>query len=247
MVIMATKKPAKKPAKSSSKGGKKSLFKRIMKYVLYTIIGLFVFSFLLTLLYRWVNPPITYLMLSRKVSDGYEINKEWIDINKLPKHTYNMAIAAEDANFLKHNGFDFGAIEKAMKHNEKSKRKRGASTISQQVAKNVFLWPNRSWLRKGLEVYFTFLVELLWDKERIMEVYLNVAEMGKGIYGIQAASKFYFKKDASKLTASESALIFASLPSPLRSNPAKPSAYLLSRQGIIMRNYNNVRKLKLEK
>ncbi len=244
---MATKKPVKKSSKSSSKSGKKSLFKRVLRILLYTILGLFIFSILLAALYRWVNPPITYLMVLRKVESGYPINKEWISIEKLPKHTYNMAIAAEDANFVKHNGFDFKAIERAMEHNEKSKKKRGASTISQQVAKNVFLWPGRSWFRKGLEVYFTFLIETFWSKERIMEVYINVAEMGKGIYGIQAASKFYFKRDATKLTAAESALIFASLPSPLRSNPGKPSKYLLMRQGIILRNYNNIQRLKLEK
>ncbi len=243
---MATKKPVKKTSKTSSKSSKKGIFKRIMRIVLYTFLGLFVFSILLTIVYKWINPPITYLMVLRKVESGYPINKEWVSIEKLPKHTYNMAIAAEDANFIKHNGFDFKAIERAIEHNEKSKKKRGASTISQQVAKNVFLWPGRSWIRKGLEVYFTFLIETLWSKERIMEVYINIAEMGKGIYGIQAASKFYFKKDASKLSAEQAALIFACLPSPLKSNPAKPSSYLLMRQGFILRNYNNIRRLKVE-
>lgn len=244
---MAVKKPIKNSKKKPSKSGKKSIFKRIMKVILYVFLGLFALSILLTILYRWVNPPITYLMILRKVESGYPINKEWISIEKLPKHTYNMAIAAEDANFIKHNGFDFKAIERAMEHNEKSKKKRGASTISQQVAKNVFLWPGRSWFRKGLEVYFTFLIETFWSKERIMEVYINIAEMGKGIYGIQAASKYYFKKDATKLTADQSALIFACLPSPLKSNPAKPSSYLLMRQGLILRNYSNIQRLKVEK
>lgn len=241
---MATRK---KPAKKARKTKKQSSFKKVLKIFSYIILGLFLSTILLTVAYRWINPPVTYLMVKRKIEKKYPINKEWISIRKLPAHTYNSAIASEDANFVKHNGFDFKSIERARKHNEKSKRKRGASTISQQVAKNVFLWPARSWIRKGLEVYFTGLIELFWGKERIMEVYLNVAEMGKGIYGIQAASKHYFKKDASKLTPQQSALIIACLPSPLKSNPAKPSSYLISRQGFIMRNMNSIQRLKVGK
>lgn len=241
---MATRK---KPAKKAKKTKKTSSFKKAFKIFSYIILGLFLSTILLTLAYKWINPPVTYLMVKRKIEKKYPINKEWISIEKLPAHTYNSAIASEDANFMKHNGFDFKSIERARKHNEKSKRKRGASTISQQVAKNVFLWPARSWVRKGLEVYFTGLIELLWSKERIMEVYLNIAEMGKGIYGIQAASKHYFKKDASKLTPQQSALIIACLPSPLKSNPAKPSSYLISRQGFIMRNMNSIQRLKVGK
>lgn len=241
---MATRK---KPAKKARKTKKNSSFKKVLKIFSYIILGLFLSTILLTVAYRWINPPVTYLMVKRKIEKKYPINKEWISIRKLPAHTYNSAIASEDANFVKHNGFDFKSIERARKHNEKSKRKRGASTISQQVAKNVFLWPARSWVRKGLEVYFTGLIELLWSKERIMEVYLNIAEMGKGIYGIQAASKHYFKKDASKLTPQQSALIIACLPSPLKSNPAKPSNYLLNRQGFILKNMNNIQRLKVGK
>ncbi len=239
---MATRK---KPVNKTKQSKTSSSFKKIFRILVYFILGLFLSTIIITIAYRWINPPITYLMVKRKMEKDYPIKKEWISIQKLPSHTYNSAIASEDANFMKHNGFDFKAIEKAKKHNEKSKRKRGASTISQQVAKNVFLWPARSWFRKGLEVYFTALIELFWSKERIMEVYLNIAEMGKGIYGIQAASKHYFKKDASKLTAQQSALLIACLPSPIKSNPAKPSSYLLKRQGFIMRNINSIQRLKV--
>jgi monofunctional biosynthetic peptidoglycan transglycosylase len=240
---MATRK---KPIKKTSKSKSGFSIKKVFKIIAYILLILFVSSIVLTIAYRWINPPVTYLMVKRKVEKSYPIKKEWVSIRKLPPHTYNSAIASEDANFMKHNGFDFKAIEKAKIHNEKSKRKRGASTISQQVAKNVFLWPARSWFRKGLEVYFTALIEFFWSKERIMEVYLNVAEMGKGIYGIQAASRHYFKKDASKLTPQQSALIIASLPSPLKSNPAKPSGYMLKRQAFIMKNIKMIQKLKID-
>ncbi|MBI2269886.1 MAG: monofunctional biosynthetic peptidoglycan transglycosylase, partial [Bacteroidetes bacterium] len=139
-------------------------------------------------------------------------------------------ICSEDQNFLDHHGFDMDAIEKAVKHNKKHKRKRGASTISQQTAKNVFLWPGRSWIRKGFEVYFTFLIELCWSKERIMEVYLNVIEMGNGIYGAEAAAKTFFHKPAKSLTSSQSALIAAVLPNPRKFSVAHPSGYVVSRQ-----------------
>ena len=136
-------------------------------------------------------------------------------------------IASEDNRFAEHNGFDFIEIEKAMKENETRKKKRGASTISQQTAKNVFLWPQSSWIRKGFEVYFTFLIETCWSKERIMEVYLNSIEMGKGIYGAQAAAKYKFNTTAAKLSKGQCALIAATLPNPIRFNSAKPSAYIL--------------------
>ena len=144
-------------------------------------------------------------------------------------------IASEDNRFATHNGFDFIEIKKAMKENETRKRKRGASTISQQTAKNVFLWPQSSWTRKGLEVYFTWLIELCWSKERIMEVYLNSIEMGKGIYGAEATAKYKFHTTAAKLTAGQSALIAATLPNPIRFDSAHPSAYILRRQSQILR------------
>ncbi len=151
-------------------------------------------------------------------------------------------IASEDNRFAEHNGFDFVEIKKAMKENETRKRQRGASTISQQTAKNVFLWPQSSWVRKGLEVYFTFLIETFWSKERIMEVYLNSIEMGKGIYGAQATAENKFGTTAAKLTKGQCALIAATLPNPIRFNSAKPSPYILKRQNQILRLMNLVPK-----
>ena len=218
---MAAKKGKNTKTKKSGKGGK-----RFFKIVLKTVLVIFLISILLPLLYRWVNPPVTPLMLIRKVKNGAQIEKQWVDMENISQNLVVCAIAAEDNNFLGHNGFDYGAIERAMKENEKGKRKLGASTISQQTAKNVFLWPSRSWVRKGCEVYFTFLIEHFWSKERIMEVYLNVIEMGDGIYGCEAAAQHYFHKSAKSLTRREAALITACYPAPLKRNPAKPTAYL---------------------
>ena len=155
-------------------------------------------------------------------------------------------IASEDNRFAEHNGFDLVEIKKAMKENETRKRKRGASTISQQTAKNVFLWPQSSWVRKGLEVYFTFLIELFWSKKRIMEVYLNSIEMGNGIYGAQATAKVKFGTTAAQLTRGQCALIAATLPNPIRFNSAKPSSYILKRQNQILRLMNLVPKFPSE-
>lgn len=159
----------------------------------------------------------------------------WVPFNEISKNLPLAVIASEDNRFATHNGFDFQEIQKAIKENEKRKRRRGASTISQQTAKNVFLWPQSSWIRKGLESYFTVLIELFWSKERIMEVYLNSIEMGKGIYGAQAVAKYHFKTTAKKLTAGQCALIAATLPNPIRFNSAKPSSYIVKRQNQILR------------
>ena len=217
---------AKKGKNKTSKNHGKGRFGRI---ILKIILAVFLISILLPLLYRWVNPPITPLMIIRKVKNDAPIEKKWVGINDISPNLVVCAIAAEDNNFLGHNGFDFGAIEKARKENEKGGRKRGASTISQQTAKNVFLWPSRTWFRKGCEVYFTFLIEHLWSKERIMEVYLNVIEMGNGIYGCEAASQQYFHKNAKSLTRYEAALLTVCYPAPLKRNPAKPTPYLIKR------------------
>ena len=160
---------------------------------------------------------------------------KWVPKEKISRHLPMAVIASEDNRFASHNGFDFKEISKAIEENKKRKKARGASTISQQTAKNVFLWPQSSWLRKGFEVYFTWLIELLWSKERIMEVYLNSIEMGKGIYGAQAAAKYKFNTTAAKLTEGQCALIAATLPNPIRFNSAKPSPYILKRQGQILR------------
>lgn len=159
----------------------------------------------------------------------------WVSFDEISPNLPMAVIASEDNRFPTHNGFDFVEIKKAMKENETRKRKRGASTISQQTAKNVFLWPKSSWVRKGFEVYFTFMIELCWSKERIMEVYLNSIEMGKGIYGAEAAARNKFGTTAAKLSRSQCALIAATLPNPIRFDSAKPSPYMIRRERQILR------------
>jgi monofunctional biosynthetic peptidoglycan transglycosylase len=173
------------------------------------------------------------------------MKKEWIGLDKMSANLPLAVVASEDNLYMEHSGFDFKSIEKAKEYNAKKqgKKVRGASTISQQTAKNVFLWPQRSWLRKGLEVYFTVLIEFVWGKKRILEVYLNVIETGKGIYGAEAASQSYFGKSASGISRGEAALIAAVLPNPLKWNPASPTPYIRGRQQWILWNMNNIGKL----
>jgi len=216
---------------------------RISWKVALILFGLSIFS---VILFRWVPIPFTPLMGIRMVeqlSDGKELKckKDWEPIENISRHLPLAVVCSEDQLFMEHHGFDMKAIEKAMAYNKKKKGKkvRGASTISQQTAKNVFLWQGRSWLRKGFEVYFTGLIELFWSKERIMEVYLNVIEMGNGVYGAQAAAQQFFNKDAIKLTQGEAALIASVLPNPRKWNPAKPSKYVRKRQNWIMRQMNH--------
>lgn len=219
-------------SKKKSKGKSKKKFgvaRRIWRFLWKTAMVLFIFSILITILYKWINPPITPLMVIRKVQNDAPIEKKWKSIDKISYHLVDCAVASEDNFFLAHNGIDLGAIEKAIDESKKGKRQRGASTISQQTAKNVFLWPQHSWVRKGLEVYFTGLIEIFWSKERIMEVYLNIIEMGNGIYGAEAASQHYFHKSAANLSLYQAALITACYPAPLKRNPAKPTAYLAGR------------------
>ncbi len=159
---------------------------------------------------------------------------QWVPLEALSPKLQLAVVCAEDQAFLEHWGFDFQAIGEALEHNRKSRRIRGASTISQQTAKNVFLWPGRSWLRKGLEVYFTFLIETFWSKERIMTVYLNVIEFGDGIYGAEAAARHFFNKSASQVSREEAALLAAVLPNPLKRNPARPSSLVYHRQQWIL-------------
>jgi monofunctional biosynthetic peptidoglycan transglycosylase len=212
----------------------KKFISRLWKIVLKVSLWFFAVSIVSVILFRWVPIPVTPLMLIRCVeqkSEGKEMKliKTWKSLEEISPHLQLAVVCAEDQNYLKHHGFDFGAIKKAIKHNKKSKRKRGASTISQQVAKNVFLWPGRSWVRKGFEVYFTFLVETFWSKERIMEVYLNVIEMGSGIYGAEAASKEYFNKTAIKINKRQAATIAVILPNPVKYNAKRPSSFLKGR------------------
>lgn len=201
----------------------------------------FVSTILLVLIYRWFPVPVTPLMILRVQENLVEgkpirLERDWMSLNELSPRLQYAVIAAEDFKFHEHMGFDWEAIEKAARHNERRPgRIRGASTISQQTAKNVFLWPARSWVRKGLEAYFTALIELLWSKDRIMEVYLNVVELGDGVYGAEAASQKYFKKSAAKLNNSEAALIAAVLPNPRRFLITRPSPYTRFRQTMIQR------------
>lgn len=192
------------------------------------------------IIFKWVPVPATPLMVIRYFEQK-EAGKEtvwkhdWVSIDKISKNLQLAVICSEDQNFLKHNGFDMKAIEKALDYNQKGKKVRGGSTISQQTAKNVFLWPHRSWLRKGMEAYATFFIELIWSKERIIEVYLNSIEMGNGIYGAEAASQYWFKKPAAKLTKSEAAAIAAILPRPLKYKANPPTVYIANRKLWIMK------------
>jgi monofunctional biosynthetic peptidoglycan transglycosylase len=227
---------------------------KVLKFILKTIMWFFIISIGLTILYRFVPVPVTPLMLIRCVEqkqDGKDmkLTKDWVSYDEISPALPLAVVAAEDQLFLDHYGFDFTAIEKALKNNEKkSKRKKmkGASTISQQTAKNVFLWPSRTWVRKGFEVYFTGLIEICWSKERILEVYLNVVEMGDGVYGAEAAARYHFKKSANKLSRSESALIAATLPNPRKWSASKPTGYISGRQAWILRNMNNIERLDFE-
>lgn len=229
------------------------LFK-VIKFILKTILWFFIISIGLTILYRFVPVPVTPLMIIRCVEqkqDGKDmkLKKDWVSYDEISPALPLAIVAAEDQKFLDHYGFDFNAIEKAMKSNEKkSKRKKmkGASTISQQTAKNVFLWPSRTWVRKGFEVYFTGLIEIFWSKQRILEVYLNVVEMGDGVYGSEAAAQHHFKKSAEKLSRSEAALIAACLPNPRKFSASKPSGYILGRQASILGQMNNIERLDFE-
>jgi monofunctional biosynthetic peptidoglycan transglycosylase len=197
------------------------MFRRILRIVAKIILWFFILSIGSTILFRWVPVPVTPLMLKRCIEqkmDGrpIKLKKNWVSSDNISPHLELAVVCSEDQNFLMHFGFDFKALKKAMINNEKGKRLRGGSTISQQTAKNVFLWDGRNYVRKAFEVYFTLLIEIFWSKERIMEVYLNVVEFGDGIYGAEAAAQHYFKKPASKLTREEAAILATLLPSPLR-------------------------------
>ncbi|HCF63724.1 MAG TPA: monofunctional biosynthetic peptidoglycan transglycosylase [Ferruginibacter sp.] len=210
---------------------------RILKKI---FLYLFVFQFVYIIALRWVNPPITITQLSNWIS-GNGLARDYVDYNEMSASVKLAVIAGEDQLFAEHNGFDMRSIRKAMKYNEKNPNKRrGASTISQQTAKNVFLWQGGGFFRKGLEVYFTFMIELFWPKERILEVYLNVAETGKGVFGVEAAARRYFNKSASQLTDTEAARIAAALPNPKRYTVKPLSNYVSKRSAKLLRQMNNL-------
>lgn len=191
--------------------------------------------------YRFVPPPITWLMIQR-VFEGRGFERRWVPLESISPRLVQAVIAAEDARFCQHRGFDFEAIEKAMESNAKGRKLRGGSTISQQTAKNVFLWPQRSWVRKGLEAYFTVLIEVVWGKPRIMEVYLNSIEWGPGIYGAEAAARKNFGVSAKDLTPAQAARLAAILPSPLKWRAAQPGPYVQRRSARIGKAAGTIRR-----
>jgi len=195
-------------------------------------VGMSVFT---VIVFKFIPVPVTSLMLIRNVEqlangEKLKLKHDWVPMKKISPHLQLAAVCSEDQNFFTHHGIDFGAMKKAMKEaQQKSGKLRGASTISQQTAKNVFLWPGRSWVRKGLEVWFTGLIELIWGKKRILEVYLNSIEMGNGIYGAEAAARSYFGTSASNLSKYQAASVIAILPSPRKWSASKPGPYVQSR------------------
>lgn len=223
-----------------------TIFRKLMRLVGKIILWFFILSIGSTIIYRFLPVLVTPLMAIRLVEQIFDKKKEvrfkkdWVSIHKISKHMPQAVVASEDQKFLDHFGFDIEAMEKAWEVNKKGKRIKGASTITQQAAKNVFLWPGRNFIRKGLEAYFTLLMEVLWSKERIMEVYLNVIEMGEGIYGIEAAAQAYYKKPSGKLSRQEAAMIAAVLPNPRRWTPTRPTPYIYKRQSWILRQMNNI-------
>lgn len=224
---------------------KKSLWARLRRWALWMLSGFVALSFIWVLLFRFVPVPASALMVERRIqswsdSKPYSSHHRWVPLEDIAPCMGAAVIAGEDQNFAEHFGFDWKAIEKAVEHNEHSKRKRGASTLSQQTAKNLFCWESRSYMRKGVEAWFTLLMELGWSKRRILEVYLNIVEFGDGIYGVEAASQMYFHKPAKRLRAEEAALLAAVLPNPHRFKVNAPGAYIQGRQAWIL---NQMRQL----
>lgn len=213
-----------------SASSKRSFWLRLWQISKKVFLWLFIIQLVYIIALKWIDPPITFTQLGSWLS-GHGLKRDYVDRSEMSPYAGLAVISSEDQLYADHHGFDWKSIKKAMAYNKrKPGRTRGASTISQQVAKNVFLWQGRSWVRKGLEVYFTFMIELIWGKKRILEMYLNVIEMGDGIFGIEAASQYYFNKPASKLSAAESALIAAVLPSPKRYK-IKPLSRYVARRG----------------
>ena len=222
----------------------------IKKTLKWIVVAFFASTILSVVALRFMPVVVTPLMLIRcyeqvKAGEELKLSHDWEPLTNISKDLPIAVMASEDAKFLDHHGFDYQAIEHAAKRNRQhpEKRKLGASTISQQTAKNVFLWPGRSWVRKGFEVYFTALIELMWPKERIMEVYLNSIEMGNGIYGAQAVAEEHFNTDAKDLTKAQCALIAATLPNPRKFSSKNPSAYMLKRQKRILREMKYVERM----
>ena len=225
-----------------------SFLKKCFRILFKVAIWFFGVSVFLVLFFKWIPVPYTPLMLIRNIENNFagksmKCEHDWVPIEQISRTIQRAVIASEDDTFLRHSGFDFKALQLAYKNNATGKKIKGGSTISQQTAKNVFLWQGRSYFRKALEAYFTFLIELIWGKERIMEVYLNSIEMGDGVYGIQAASQFWYRKNAADLSKKEAAGIAAILPNPRKFKASKSSDYIESRKGKIIKRMRYIGKL----
>ncbi|MBU2278626.1 MAG: monofunctional biosynthetic peptidoglycan transglycosylase [Gammaproteobacteria bacterium] len=218
---------------------------RLFRYALVLILSL-------VLIFAYVPVPYTGMMLERQLTawwqakQNYQARHQWVPLSQISPHVLQAAVASEDQKFLDHNGFDMQAIEKALVYNSKGKKTRGASTISQQTAKNVFLWSDRSWLRKGLETGFTVLIEAVWGKPRILEVYLNSIEFGPGVFGVEAAAQRYFSTSAAKLTRQQAALLVTVLPNPHRLLLQRPSPYMVKRQQWVLKQMRQLRSITKE-
>lgn len=217
------------------------MIKKLFKYLLYICLSAVLLSVLWVVVYKYYDPPVTTLMLHKYFNnEDYKISKNWLDIESVDIGVPMAFIASEDQLFLNHSGFDIDAIKKAIDRNKTSDNKIGASTISQQVAKNVFLIPTKSFIRKGIEAYFTVLIEVIWGKKRIMEVYINIVELGKGVYGIDAASRLYFDKPGTEINLNEGTLMAVVLPNPIKFDLAYPSPYMYRRKNWILNQVNNL-------
>jgi monofunctional biosynthetic peptidoglycan transglycosylase len=213
---------------------------RLLKWIALAILACVVLSAIVVLMLRWVDPPTSAFMVGARLqamSEGdrtYRTDYEWVNLEHISSNAAIAVIASEDQQFPFHAGFDLNSIRESVRASEKGKKLRGASTISQQVAKNLFLWNGHNWVRKGLEVWLTILIEATWPKERTLEVYLNIVELGKGVYGVEAASKRFYHKPAERLSSSEAATLAAVLPNPIRMHADKPSVYVVSRREWIL-------------
>jgi monofunctional biosynthetic peptidoglycan transglycosylase len=224
------------------------MMRRSIRFLWKLFLWFFALSIISVIVFKWLPVPMTPLMITRAVENKFKgkemiCSHDWEPLENISINMQKSVIASEDGNFLTHHGFDFEAIQKAMKDNDKGKKLKGGSTISQQTAKNVFLWQGRSYVRKGLEAYFTVLIELIWGKERIMEVYLNSIEMGDGVYGAEAAAHYWYRKNAADLTKKEAAGIAAILPNPRKFTATNSSSYINRKKGRIVKLINYVGKL----
>ncbi|MDO9261070.1 MAG: monofunctional biosynthetic peptidoglycan transglycosylase [Flavobacteriaceae bacterium] len=229
----------------------RSFFQKIKNWFIKAIVIFLVVSITSVILFRWIPIPFTPLMIIRSVeqlANGEKavLSHQWVPLDKISNNLAKAVIVSEDQKFIEHFGFDFEAIEKAFEGNQKGRKIKGGSTITQQTAKNVFLWPQRSYIRKGFEMYFTFLIEVFWSKQRILEVYLNSIEMGNGVYGAEAAAQHWFRKPAAKLTKYEAASIAAILPNPRKYKATNSSNYVERRKNWIVRQMGYFGPLKFE-